>query len=528
MANVYRRSYIDQKTGKKKKTAKYYGKYVDGDGILHRLPLSTNKAAAEMMLAELKRKAEFERAGIRDPLKEHRKTPLAEHLSAWLTSLRANRRGEEYIDLKESRVIGILDGCGWVNTSDLSADRLETFLQELRVQGRSVQTSNDWLQAIRQFVRWMAIGGRIERDPFQRVKGGNVRTDVRRRRGELTPAEVDKLLEATTRSETTFRGLSGIERAVIYRVALGTGFRVKELAALEPESFEFTTDPPTASLPAKVTKNRHGVTQPLPEGLSVEVAHFLASRPARMPLWPGTWSDRSADMLKADLATAGVPVVVNGLEGDEVRDFHALRNTFISNVIRAGADIKQAMTLARHSDPKLTAGRYARTRLYDLGAVVNKLPTSKSEDNLNESSRIVLRKTGTEDGTTGPATGPKLAQTPDRPRLRLITDEETAASVHEDDEKEKPRDFSGFDSDCGPMMTTEAERAGFEPAVQCYSHAALAKRCFRPLSHLSVDEILSLDYDSDKHALKNRTPCSISWKRSAWVPTSRSMQSGPW
>ncbi len=31
-----------------------------------------------------------------------------------------------------------------------------------------------------------------------------------------------------------------------------------------------------------------------------------------------------------------------------------------------------------------------------------------------------------------------------------------------------------------------AERAGFEPAVRFYPHAALAKRCFRPLSHLSL------------------------------------------
>jgi hypothetical protein len=30
-----------------------------------------------------------------------------------------------------------------------------------------------------------------------------------------------------------------------------------------------------------------------------------------------------------------------------------------------------------------------------------------------------------------------------------------------------------------------AERAGFEPAVRFYPYAALAKRCFRPLSHLS-------------------------------------------
>jgi hypothetical protein len=30
-----------------------------------------------------------------------------------------------------------------------------------------------------------------------------------------------------------------------------------------------------------------------------------------------------------------------------------------------------------------------------------------------------------------------------------------------------------------------AERAGFEPAVGFDTHAALAKRCYRPLSHLS-------------------------------------------
>ena len=36
-----------------------------------------------------------------------------------------------------------------------------------------------------------------------------------------------------------------------------------------------------------------------------------------------------------------------------------------------------------------------------------------------------------------------------------------------------------------PAGSFRAERAGFEPAVGFYPHAALAKRCFRPLSHLS-------------------------------------------
>ena len=83
---------------------------------------------------------------------------------------------------------------------------------------------------------------------------------------------------------------------------------------------------------------------------------------------------------------------VDGPEGIEVRDFHALRNCYISDVIRTGADLKQSMTLARHSDPRLTAGRYARTRLFDLGAVVNKLPTAT----LSDREPAALRMTGTD------------------------------------------------------------------------------------------------------------------------------------
>jgi hypothetical protein len=62
-------------------------------------------------------------------------------------------------------------------------------------------------------------------------------------------------------------------------------------------------------------------------------------------------------MIRIDLAAVGIPVETGGPEGTETRDFHALRACYISNVIRAGADLKQAMTLARHSDPKLTVAR---------------------------------------------------------------------------------------------------------------------------------------------------------------------------
>lgn len=134
-------------------------------------------------------------------------------------------------------------------------------------------------------------------------------------------------------------------------------------------------------------------------------------------------NEKAAKKLRIDLRTAAIPFKITGHEGEGARDFHALRNCAISNAIRAGADLKQAMTLARHSDPKLTTARYARTRLHDLGSLVNKLPGSKGP----EAER--LRMTGTDGDTasrgkqhaiSGAATG---VANGGNGRLRLVTNE---------------------------------------------------------------------------------------------------------
>ena len=63
-------------------------------------------------------------------------------------------------------------------------------------------------------------------------------------------------------------------------------------------------------------------------------------------LWPGTWADDSATMLRHDLAAAGIPYEDTA---GRVFDFHALRHQFISNLAAAGVHPKEAQTLARHS-----------------------------------------------------------------------------------------------------------------------------------------------------------------------------------
>ena len=455
------------------------------DGTRKRIRFSSNRDAAAQMLNDLLKKIEYEKAGMVDRTAQHRKCPLTDHLDDWAASLQANNRDSAYVTMKVNRVRSVLTACGWVFPSDLSPDGLELFLADLRSRrpelpplpagesfklqqvaealggvsrqsvaelvrkhrlevegrgrnrrfprstveflrglrqrGRCTQTSNHYLQAMCQFARWLADNGRIDRSPLARVKPLNVNVDLRRRRGELTPAELNALLEAAAASGGSVRGLAGADRVMLYRVAIGTGFRASELASLVPEFLELSEEPPAIVLPAEYTKNRKGAVQPISSVLAADLRTFLADRPAKQPIWPGGWVGKAAEMLRVDLAAAGVPVEVDSPEGVETRDFHALRAMFISDVIRAGADLKQAMTLARHTDPRLTAGRYARTRLHDLGSVVNKL----SQQFNIPSETVQLKLTGTDNGPTSARSGaaPGAAANGDV-RLRAMIPEE--------------------------------------------------------------------------------------------------------
>jgi hypothetical protein len=286
---------------------------------------------------------------------------------------------------------------------------------------------------------------------------------------------------------------------MLYRVALGTGFRAAELSALVSDNFDLDASPPAVVLPPEFSKNRQGATQPIADTLAADLRAYLRGRPGKERVWPGKWADRSADMLKIDMSVAGVPFEADSPDGVEVRDFHALRNCFISDVIRSGADLKQAMTLARHSDPKLTTARYARTRLHDLGSVVNNLPNPSTPDAGSE----VMRLTGTGSGSsTGAATG---AATSGGGRVRLRVIGETGGREGVEDGKMKPPVSRGLEGDQGLLGTieenpTQEPPVGFEPTTP-----ALRKRCttavlrWRIRTRHRAVEILSAGAGGDYH-----------------------------
>ena len=98
-------------------------------------------------------------------------------------------------------------------------------------------------------------------------------------------------------------------------------------------------------------------------------------------------TDKTADMLKADLADANIPYVVDGL----YFDFHALRHQTGTLLAASGVHPKIAQSIMRHGDINLTMSRYTHTLTGQEAKAVEAMP------DLSLPSSGKQAATGTED-----------------------------------------------------------------------------------------------------------------------------------
>jgi hypothetical protein len=150
------------------------------------------------------------------------------------------------------------------------------------------------------------------------------------------------------------------------------------MSKLRPVSFAIAGDLVEAVLPATATKNGKPARQPLGPCAPLVLA-YLRSRPADRPVFPGPWWQDAAEMIRFDQEAAGIAYEVDGPQGRSFRDFHNLRHTMIALLDEAGATLKEAMQLARHSDPRLTAKVYGLASRERLADALRRLPTGPEQ-----------------------------------------------------------------------------------------------------------------------------------------------------
>jgi integrase len=338
----------------------YRGRKKKGTGF-------TSKAQTLKYVRELEAREDAIRKGFREPPKpkipdREFKAAAREYL-AWgdsqggrggrpwgeRHSLTRHRHMRWWTERLGFRLLSELDGC---------LPLVEAELRALQGKGLAGRTVAQHAKSIKAFAKWCHTRHFIENDPLVALTGFDTTPQSTRR--AMTVDEVQRLL-----------GVVSVERKILYEVALCTGLRANELRNLTTAHLDAGQG--GLRLDAAWTKNRRAGFQPVPEELLQRLLRFEEEGTVadRYGLTHGRFDATEApsnpllyiqkDPAKAftkDLAKAGIPKHTK--EGK--LDFHALRVTYTTLVIEAGATVKEAQTLLRHSNPQLTMNIYARTR----------------------------------------------------------------------------------------------------------------------------------------------------------------------
>jgi hypothetical protein len=228
---------------------------------------------------------------------------------------------------------------------------------------------------------------RTREDALLGVTGFNANEDRRHDRRTLSEPELRKLIQVAA-TGPAYRGMTGADRSICYRLAVATGLRYSEIAEARPESFELGAESPTVTIRAAYTKNGDKATLPLPRDLADDLRPYIAGRALGEPVFD--LPDKGVDMLRADLKRAGIAYRDDaGL----VYDFHSLRCQLATMADAAGVSPRVVQKLMRHSTLELT-GRYTRPRVHDLAGATGSLPSLRPGPKDSEPMAAT--------GTTGP------------------------------------------------------------------------------------------------------------------------------
>jgi integrase len=429
--SLFKTTYKNRRTGKTEKSQKYYLDFADARHIRRRIPAFEYKAPSEQLEENIKKLVAYRQGkktaslsmdwiealppritdklveiGLLDTDIAAAVKPLKKHVEDFKRSLLAKDRPANYANNKVTRINSIIDGCRYRTWSDIenNPDRIEQYLKSRREGpgGISVQTSNHYLQAVKQFAAWMFDNKRASKPLPRRLKPLEVKNEKIHSRRSLEIDEFMRLLEATIKAPKRF-GMTGYERYLLYRLASQTGLRAKELRSLKVSSFDFKNK--TVFVSGKYTKNKNDALQPLTAETAKELQEFFQSM-NKLPdakAFGGTrkqLTKRTSDMLRSDLGET----VIKDEHGEIIQeaipyvddagrfcDFHSMRHTAGSFLAASGVHPKVAQKLMRHSDINLTMSLYTHILRGQEAEAIARLPDFHFPDSQKN------LKTGTDD-----------------------------------------------------------------------------------------------------------------------------------
>ena len=336
--------------------------------------------------------------GLLDSQRAEGNKLLAIHLQDWKNSILVNGRTKQHANLQYDRVSKVFSKAGFVYFSDVSASKLQLKISKLKrtvkvknskgkiidkdLSAASQTTKNYYLKACKQFLKWAVEDQRISQNPIQHLKTAKAES---KKRAALEPDELRQLLACTVTTQASF-GLTGYQRAMLYRFATETGFRASEIKALKVKDFDFKNN--TVTLDGQFTKNDKEACLPLRASTAEMLKELFSDKLTLTQAFKMPCLSNMAKMLRKDIKAAGIEIESQrGLV-----DFHGLRHAFGTMLAASGTHPKTAQQLMRHGDINLTMNRYTHVLRGQERQAIAALPDL---DLLPESMQ--KKKTGTND-----------------------------------------------------------------------------------------------------------------------------------
>lgn len=358
---------------------KYEGWYIDSKGKKNFFTGTRSKTQTRNMADEFEDAQRPARLGLKSSLPlESSRRPIQNFVDEYLAwgKVAGGRRGTpwgtKHYTLKKDRLAFWVTHLGLVKLSDLNGilSKVERLLVQLRSgadlglgareDGRAPKTVSNYAEAIASFCDWLEKMEYLSTDPLKRLSKLDVSPLSTRR--AMTVSEIHRLLS-----------VCAPHRRASYEVAFLSGLRAGELRQLDGKHLDVARG--GLHLDKRWTKNRKPGFQPLPQSLVEMLAAMLEEEVAKkeylkveahhkikagIPLNPLLYvASHAARDLKKDLLKAGINP---DDDGTGKIDFHACRVAYTTLIVEAGASVKEAQTLARHSTPTMTLDRYAKTR----------------------------------------------------------------------------------------------------------------------------------------------------------------------
>jgi len=315
-----------------------------------------DRNAASAAAARIIKDAELKVCGI-DTHRDTRDADLKTLVVDYERELLRRGKTKAHADLTGARIRALVGDLAGLTAC--TPERLRLALERLAHRAKrtpTARTINAHRIALNGFFRWLLREGRWHENPVAATSPVAAGEPTVRRRA-LSADEVDALLAAAPP-----------ERAIVYRFAVTTGLRRKEIASLAWDGVDLEAG--TVLCRASTTKNKREAQLPLVAGTVAALAAWRESRGATLPTAPLFPHVPDMDEMRADLAAAGIEY--ENAQGKV--DFHALRGTFVTMLCRADVPLAMAQRLARHCTPTLTARHYVRLELSDLTAAAARLP----------------------------------------------------------------------------------------------------------------------------------------------------------